>query len=108
MSVWSALIILSIFNLLEVWAEDWALRGDDRKWDHSRGCRISSGMKKSNICDNPGDGDKVVGETIGTCGGIRDVVGASTQRCGWSLYPKMLWEPLPKDVVDASWQMDVT
>ncbi|GJV79797.1 hypothetical protein Tco_1515667 [Tanacetum coccineum] len=36
----------------------------------------------------------------------RDVVGASTQRCGGSLYPKMWWEPLPNDVVDASWQME--
>nr|GFB01941.1 hypothetical protein [Tanacetum cinerariifolium] len=44
---------------------------DDRKWDHSRVDRISSGMKKSNIDDNIGDGGKVVGETIGTYGGIR-------------------------------------
>ncbi|GKF26152.1 hypothetical protein Tco_0082046, partial [Tanacetum coccineum] len=41
---------------------------DDRKWDHSRGGRISSGMKKSNIGDNTRDGGKVVGEIIGTCG----------------------------------------
>ncbi|GJX75021.1 hypothetical protein Tco_0313616 [Tanacetum coccineum] len=32
----------------------------------------------------------------------KDLVGASTQRCGGSLYPKMLCEPLPKDVVGAS------
>ncbi|GJX95470.1 hypothetical protein Tco_0351268 [Tanacetum coccineum] len=34
-------------------------------------------------------------------------MGASTQRCCGSLYPKMWWEPLPKDVVDASWKMEV-
>nr|GEW23389.1 RNA-directed DNA polymerase, eukaryota [Tanacetum cinerariifolium] len=44
---------------------------DDRKWDRSRGGRISYVMKKSNIGDNTGDGGKVVSETIGTCGGIR-------------------------------------
>ncbi|GJV22509.1 hypothetical protein Tco_1371529 [Tanacetum coccineum] len=33
-------------------------------------------------------------------------MGASTQRCCGSLYPKMWWEPLPKDVVDASWKME--
>ncbi|GJS12430.1 hypothetical protein Tco_0406902 [Tanacetum coccineum] len=31
-------------------------------------------------------------------------MGASTQRCCGSLYPKMWWEPLPKDVVGASTQ----
>ncbi|GJR58172.1 hypothetical protein Tco_1500334 [Tanacetum coccineum] len=36
----------------------------------------------------------------------KDVVGSSTQRCGGSLNPKMLWKPLPKDVVDASWQIE--
>ncbi|GKB31928.1 hypothetical protein Tco_0871329, partial [Tanacetum coccineum] len=45
---------------------------DDQKYDRSRGGRISSGMKKSNIGDNTRDVDKVVGETIGTCGGIKE------------------------------------
>nr|GEU87771.1 hypothetical protein [Tanacetum cinerariifolium] len=31
-------------------------------------------------------------------------MGTFTQRCCGSLYPKMLWEPLPKDVVGASTQ----
>ncbi|GJX06303.1 hypothetical protein Tco_0194235 [Tanacetum coccineum] len=33
-------------------------------------------------------------------------MGASTQRSCGSLYPKMGWESLPKDVVDASWQIE--
>ncbi|GJW64050.1 hypothetical protein Tco_0115934 [Tanacetum coccineum] len=33
---------------------------------------------------------------------------SSSRRCCGSLYPKMWWEPLPKDVVDASWQMEGT
>nr|GEV50874.1 hypothetical protein [Tanacetum cinerariifolium] len=34
----------------------------------------------------------------------KDVVGPSTQRCCRSLYPKIWWEPLPKDVMGASTQ----
>ncbi|GKA75503.1 hypothetical protein Tco_0781881 [Tanacetum coccineum] len=33
-------------------------------------------------------------------------MGASSQRCCGSLYPKMLWETLLKDVVEASWQIE--
>nr|GEU33560.1 hypothetical protein [Tanacetum cinerariifolium] len=89
--------------------------------------RISFGMKKLNIDDNTGDGGKVVGETIGTCGGIRVglthsqikkkyfpvKLGNSPERPGDNLgkleekpssTSDMLWEPLPKDVVGASTQ----
>nr|GEX98056.1 hypothetical protein [Tanacetum cinerariifolium] len=105
---------------------------DDRKWDRSRGGRISSGMKKLNIGDNTGDGGKVVGETIGTYGGIRvglthsqmkkkyflvklensperprDNLGKLEEKSSSTselLQIVSIWVPLPKDVVGASTQ----